>query len=163
MNDIQHIIDGLRQSPQVLSGLVKSIPEQRLDVRRGEGFWTIAEQVSHLAEVQPMLLGRFQRFLEENNPEFIPYIPPSGDSGPVNPQRMDMAVALAQFTEYRKKQLTLLEEVDTDAWQKTGIHPEYEFYSIHILARHTLMHDYWHMYRIEELWLVRDTFLTKTS
>ncbi len=163
MKDIDYIVDGLKQSPKILAGLVKAIPEDRLDVRRGEGFWTIAEQVSHLSEVQPMLLGRFQRFLEENHPEFIPFIPSSGDDGPKTPPRLDIIVALSQFEDYRERQLKLLEELDIDAWQKTGSHPEYELYSLSILARHVLMHDYWHMYRIEELWLTRDTYLTKLT
>jgi uncharacterized damage-inducible protein DinB len=162
MKDIDYIVDGLKQGPKILAGLVKSIPEDRLDIRRREGFWTIAEQISHLAEVQPMMLGRFQRFLEENQPEFIPYIP-SGDDGPKTPPRLDIHVALSQFEDYRERQLKLLEELDTDAWQKTGIHPEYELYSLSILARHVLMHDYWHMYRIEELWLTRDAYLTSVE
>jgi hypothetical protein len=64
-----------------------------MNLRRGEGFWTVAEHVSHLAQVQPMLLDRFQRFINED-------------------------------------------------------HPEFESYSLYILTRHTLMHDFWHMYRI---------------
>jgi len=27
------------------------------------------------------------------------------------------------------------------------------------LERHILMHDHWHMYRMEELWLTRDAYL----
>jgi hypothetical protein len=54
-----------------------------------------------------------------------------------------------------------LEAADGSTWQKTGIHPEYELYSLSILGRHILMHDFWHMYRIEELWLTRDAYLTK--
>ena len=45
-------------------------------------------------------------------------------------------------------------------WEKTATHPEYEQYSLIILARHILMHDHWHMYRMEELWLTRDEYLT---
>jgi uncharacterized damage-inducible protein DinB len=161
MKEIEDILDGLKRSPRVLAGLVKAIPEGRSEIRRGEGFWTIAEQVSHLAEVQPMMLGRFQRFLEENHPEFVPFIPSGGDDGPKTQSRLEMAVALAQFEDYREKQLELLEGLDADAWQKTGTHPEYELYSLSILARHVLMHDYWHMYRIEELWLTRDAYLKK--
>jgi len=163
MKDVEDILDGLKRSPGVLAGLVKAIPENRLDIRRREGFWTVAEQVSHLAEVQPMLLGRFQRFLEENHPEFVPFLPTAGEDEQKTPVRLDVAVALAQFEDYRNRQLGLLEGLDTDGWQKTGTHPEYELYSLSILARHVLMHDYWHMYRIEELWLTKDAYLTKVE
>jgi len=133
-----------------------------MDVRRGQGFWTIAEHVSHLAEVQPMLLDRFQRFVNEDHPEFVPYIP--NDKGdPAPPFRMEMTTALEQFVFYREKQLALLESVDDATWRKTATHPECEYYSFYILVRHTLMHDFWHMYRMEELWLTRDAYLTKVE
>jgi len=144
-----------------LSEFVKTIPEGKLDLRRGTGFWTVAEHVSHLAQVQPMLLERFQRFVNEDHPVFVPYIPGDGESESETPPRLDISVALDHFSHYRNKQLALLETADDIMWQKTATHPEYEHYSLHILIRHTLMHDYWHMYRMEELWLARDAYLTK--
>ncbi len=150
MQDVRDLLEGLRRTPVILSEFVKTIPEAGLDLRRGQGFWTIAEHVSHLAEVQPMLLGRFQRFMNEDRPEFVPYIPEDDKEASDTPLRMNMTAALGQFGLYRGKQLDLLECADDVIWQKTAIHPEYEMYSFYILARHTLMHDYWHMYRIEE-------------
>lgn len=163
MKDRHDLLQGLRQTPNLLSELVRAIPEAKLDVRRGPGFWTIAEHVSHLAEVQAMLLERFQRFMNEEQPEFIPYIPQDDDKGLDAPVRMDLAAALEQFARYREKQVDLLESSDEAVWQKIGLHPEYERYSCHILVRHALMHDYWHMYRIEELWLARDPYLSKVQ
>jgi hypothetical protein len=163
MKDIQDIVEGLRRSPGVLSGLVQGIPEGKLEVRRAEGFWTIAEHVNHLAHVQPMLQERFQRFLKEDHPEFIPFLPTGGDDGPMTPHLLKINVALELFALYREKQLALLEGLDDAAWRKTATHPEYEFYSLSILARHVLMHDYWHMYRMEELWLTKDVYLTELS
>ena len=161
MKDIQDLLDGLRQTPRILSEFVKSIPEDKLDLRRGEGFWTIAEHVSHLAQVQPMLLDRIERFKNEDRPEFIPYIPGNGEDEPDTPPRMTMTAVLEQFEHVRSKQVVILDSADDVAWKKTATHPEYENYSLYILTRHTLMHDYWHMYRIEELWLTRDAYLTK--
>jgi len=161
MQDIQDLLEGLRRTPKILSEFVKTIPEGKMDLRRGEDFWTVAEHVSHLAQVQPMLLDRFQRFINEDHPEFVPYIPGNGKDEPDTPPRMNMTAALEQFAQYRNKQLELLESANDIIWRRTATHPEYENYSLYILTRHTLMHDYWHMYRIEELWLTRDAYLTK--
>ena len=161
MQDIRDLLEGLRRTPKVLSEFVKAIPEGKMDLRRGKGFWTISEHVSHLAQVQPMILERFQRFMNEDHPEFVPYIPGNSKDEPVFPPRIDMAAALEQFAHYRNKELALLEGADDITWQKIATHPEYEHYSLYILARHVMMHDYWHMYRIEELWLTRDAYLTK--
>jgi uncharacterized damage-inducible protein DinB len=161
MQDIRDLLEGLKRTPKILSEFVKTIPEGKMDLRRGEGFWTVAEHVSHLVQVQPMLLDRCQRFINEDRPEFVPYIPASGKDEPDTPPRMNMTAALVQFAQYRNKQLELLESADDITWRKTATHPEYENYSLYILTRHTLMHDFWHMYRIEELWLTRDAYLTK--
>jgi len=140
---------------------VNTIPESRLNLRRGDGFWTVAEHVSHLAQVQPMLLERFQRFIQEEHPEFVPYIPGGGQGEPGPPPRMSMAAAIERFTRTRHQQLVLLEGAGDSIWRRTATHPEYEAYSFYILTRHTLMHDFWHMYRIEELWLTGDAYLTR--
>jgi uncharacterized damage-inducible protein DinB len=161
MNDIRDLLNALSQTPKLLSAFVETIPEDKLDLRRGEGFWTVAEHISHLAQVQPMLLKRIERFMTEDHPEFVPYIPGKANEEPDTPPRMDTAAALDQFVRYRDKQLLRLESADSSAWQKTATHPEYEAYSLLILTRHVLMHDYWHMYRMEELWLTRDAYLTK--
>jgi uncharacterized damage-inducible protein DinB len=78
VKDIPDLLKGLERTGRILSEFVQSIPAEKMNLRRGEGFWTIAEHVSHLAQLQPMLL-----------------------------------------------------------------------------------HDYWHMYRMKELWLTRDAYLMK--
>ncbi|GFO55947.1 hypothetical protein GMSM_29540 [Geomonas sp. Red276] len=163
MRDIPDLLDALGRSPKILSSFVQSIPQEKLDIRRGEGFWTIAEHVSHLAQVQPMLLGRFERFLKEEHPEFVPYLPGKGEDEPATPPRLEMAEALEQFADVRAKQLELLKGADQQCWQKSGSHPEYDAYSLYIVVRHLLMHDHWHMYRMEELWLTRDPYLTRLA
>lgn len=161
MHDFRNLLVALNQAPRILSEFVQTIPEDKLHLRRGEGFWTVAEHVIHLAQVQPMLLERFARFLHEDHPEFIPYIPDTEEEKNDTPPSMSMASALDQFAVYREKQLLLLRGADAIAWKRTATHPEYESYSLLILTRHVLMHDYWHMYRMEELWLTRNEYLTK--
>ena len=161
MRDIPDLLESLLRAPGILSQFVSTIPESKLDLRRGKGFWTIAEHVSHLAQVQPMLLNRIERFMQEEHPEFIPYLPGKADEEPENPARMDMKAALDQFAQNRASQLRLLKSADEAVWQKSATHPEYDAYSLYILARHILMHDHWHMYRMEELWLAKDAYLTR--
>lgn len=161
MQDIPDLLESLRRSPRILSQFVQSIPESKLDLRRGEGFWTIAEHCSHLAQVQPMLLQRIVRFMNEEKPEFVPYVPGAVKEEPETAARMSVESALDQFARNRAAQLQLLESAEANTWKKTATHPEYDLYSLYILARHVLMHDHWHMYRMEELWLTKDAYLTR--
>ena len=157
--DIPDLLEGLKRTPRLLAEFVTAVPEDRLDRRRGEGFWTVAEHASHLAQVQPMLLERLQRFLDEDRPVFVPYIPGEDEKEGGPPAEMAMKAVLAEFAKCRQRQLALLEKADGAAWQKTALHPEYDLYSLYILTRHILMHDHWHMYRMEQLWLTKDEFL----
>jgi uncharacterized damage-inducible protein DinB len=160
MNDTPDLIDGLKRSGRILAGFVETIPAEKMNLLRGEGFWSIAEHVSHLAQVQPMLFERLERFISEDRPEFVPYIPGDGETES-RPPAMEMNAALESFAHQRDRQIALLEKAETADWHKTGIHPQYELYTMHILVRHILMHDHWHMYRMEELWLARDAHLTR--
>ena len=161
MQERPDLLDALKRVPTILSAFTADIPADRLDRRRGDGFWTIAEHLSHLAQVQPMLLERIQRFLDEDHPEFVPYIPGEGQDEPDTPERMAVETALAQFSADRKRQLDRIERATEQTWMKQATHPEYERYGFHVLVRHILMHDYWHMYRMEELWLTKDAYLTR--
>jgi hypothetical protein len=161
MPDIPELLAGLRATPIILREFVSTIPKNKLDLRRGDGFWTISEHVTHLAQVQQMLLDRFNRFMNEERPEFIPFIPCKGEDQPAIPGKTDIESALRQFEQCRNRQLALLEKADIAIWQRTASHPEYDQYSLSILTRHVLMHDHWHMYRIEELWLTKDAYLTR--
>ncbi len=163
MENKMALLEGLRQAPVILSAFVADIPEDKLDRRRGDGFWTIAEHLSHLAQVQPMLLERIQRFIDEERPEFIPYIPGEGEDEPATPERMAIEEALSQFSAIRKRQLHLLEGASDATWGKQAVHPEYDRYDFQVLVRHILMHDHWHMYRMEELWLTKTPFLTQVE
>ena len=146
-----------------MTALVDSIPADQLGRRRQEGFWTVAEHLGHLAQVQPMLLERLQRFRDEAHPVFVPFVPGEGDDAPDTSAVMPAQEALDQFARWRAKQVDLLRQAPHTLWQKTGDHPEYTSYSPYILSRHILLHDYWHLYRMEELWLTRDAYLTRLA
>ena len=160
MQDIPDLLEGLRRSGNILSVFVRTISDDKMNRRRGDGIWTIAEHVSHLATVQPMLLERIRRFIDEDQPRFAPYIPGDDETDTLPPQ-IEAGAALEQFARVRVQQLALFEKADDAIWQKTASHPEYEQYSLYIVVRHMLMHDHWHMYRMEELWLTRDVYLTE--
>jgi uncharacterized damage-inducible protein DinB len=159
MDDIPDLLEGMKRSGNILKAFVTSIPESNLNERRGDGFWTIAEHVIHLADVQSMLLERIQRFIDEDLPEFVPYFP-KDDEKDTRPENIEIDAALMAFQEVREKQIALLTKTDKTVWKKTATHPEYDQYSLYILVRHILMHDHWHMYRMEELWLTKDAYLT---
>lgn len=156
--DIAAILRGLEDSPVILAALVREIPGDRLHVQRRHGFWSLAEHVAHLAQVQPMLLERVRRILGEDNPEFVPFFP-IPDENTKKPPVPPVADSLERFRSGRAAMLTLLKQARPEDWQRPARHPEYERYGLAVLARHVLLHDHWHMYRMEEVWLTTEAYL----
>jgi hypothetical protein len=156
--DIIPIARNLENAPDILERLLADIPEGRLKQVRQPGKWSAHSHACHLAVAQPMLLQRFRRFEEEAEPVFKPYFPDkeAGDEALLG---MDLAASLASFRDRRRELMERVSKKDDPFWDKPAIHPEYDQYTPLIMIRHIMMHDYLHMYRIEELWLTRSEFL----
>ena len=154
------MIRGLKDNLEVLENLVDSIPESQLSLKRGRGVWSIYEHVNHLALVQLMLFRRLELFVKEEKPEIKPYIPDQ-KSESIRSQNKPIGDLVAIFTKGRARQIELIDSSEPDLWSKSASHPEYTLYTFEILVRHILLHDGFHMYRIEELWLAKDAYLTE--
>lgn len=154
----QDVLEGLRLGPRLLRELVQAIPPEALERRRGEGFWTLREHLEHLVEVQPMLYGRLERFLSEERPQITPYVP-GPEREPREGQQKPPGELLELFERWRLRQSELIGSAPAQTWTRQADHPEYERYGFEILVRHILLHDYTHMYRMEELWLMSDKAL----
>ena len=157
MERIAEIMDGLHKSIGIVTELIKSVPESRLLARRKEGCWSVAEHAVHLGAGQKMLYERMDRFFKEDVINITPYFPPEETDAPL-PGMADVEEALQMFATWREKQLELLGRAGEAEWNKKAIHPEYEAYTLYIVARHILLHDYWHLYRMEQLWLTTDAY-----
>lgn len=158
MNDIAPIITTLKEAPLVLKDLLGQIPVPLLKQRRIAGKWTIHEHACHLDVVQNMILERFRIFREEEKPEFKAYMPGKNvsDAELIN---MDLGQSINAFEQKRVRLLELISTYDKDIWTKQAIHPRYREFTPYIFLRHVMMHDHFHMYRIEELWISRDEYL----
>ena len=157
-DEIEELLHGLEKSPGLLESLLLGIPGPLRRKRRIKGKWSIHEHACHIVDVQPMLIRRFEQFKNEENPVFQPYLP--GQTVPADHLlEMDLEEKLSAFPGLRQELIHLVRGFSRAEWEKNGIHEEYERYTPRILLRHVLMHDFFHMYRIEELRLTRDAYL----
>jgi hypothetical protein len=147
------LIAGLRNNVPVLRGLVASMDPQTIE-RRIKDYWTVKEHLEHLVVCQRMLLGRMEQFLVEARPIMKPYVP--GDAPLAMKSVADM---LDEFENFRGKQLELIEGASDAVWGKQASHSEYKEYGFEILVRHSLLHDSFHMCRMEELWIMKEELI----
>lgn len=160
MNDVLQIIYCLKQSPIILKNLLIQIPSELYKIRRIPGKWSIHEHACHIATGdQSGFMDRFKQFINEQKPKIKPL---SGESFPPDYLiKMDLSEALEIFFEKRKDLVNLVNSADKSIWIKEAEHPEYQNYTPYIMLRHRLLHDHFHMYRIEELWLTKEEYLGK--
>jgi uncharacterized damage-inducible protein DinB len=155
--DLALTVETLRDIPQVIEGYFKNIPETVLDLRRTEEAWTIREHLYHIASVQEMLLGRIEQIRDEERPVISPFFPETQiEQGKLY---ASIGAAFSHYRGMRKKQIETIRALDAAALGKEAVHEEYSNYGIPVIVNHMIFHEYWHMYRIEELWLTRDQYL----
>jgi len=150
----EKIINSLEQSPVILKELMAEMPAERMKERRIPGKWSAHEHACHLSKAQQVMVERVKRFLVEERPVFVPYFPGKADTV-MDLLQMDLRGSLDAFAASRAEFVGLLRQLKDADWNKRAEHPEYFEYTPYIMARHILMHDHVHMYRIEELWLTK--------
>ncbi len=150
------LLVGLRNNEAVLKSLVEAIEPEAIE-RRIKDYWTIREHLEHLVVTQRMLLGRMGQFLAEERPVMKPYIPE--DRPAASDSKRGAAELVEEFVGLREKQVALAKRAGRAVWAKEGVHPEYRKYGFEILLRHTLLHDSFHMWRMEELWIEKEELI----
>lgn len=153
------LIQMLKNTPKVISDYILIIPENDLNIKRGENFWTIKEHLIHLDYVQDILFDRLLKFKNEEKPKITPYFP---ENDKIEKNKFNtINDVLNSYKSKRNKQIELINELKNSDIKKEANHDEYKKYNLEIILNHILFHDYWHMYRIEELWLTKDEYLSK--
>jgi len=140
----------------ILNDLIGKISDAEIMKRRREDVWSIYEHLEHVSGAQVMLYRRIEMFLNEEKPVIAPFVP--ADKPEVKIIR-PVKQLLDTFAKYRLMQIAAAQKAPESVWEKRAVHPEYTDYSFDTLMRHAYLHDSYHMYRIEELWLQRDEFL----
>jgi uncharacterized damage-inducible protein DinB len=155
----KNLLQSLKSSPFIISDYLLPVPDEQMDEKRRQNFWTIRKHLAHLVQTQDLIYKRILRFKNEEEPEIKPYFPEKDEIAEEN--NVSTSELIDKLKTLRNRQIELLESLSEKDFQKKGIHGEYKKYDLEIIMNHILFHDYWHMYRIEELLLTKDEFLTE--
>ncbi len=136
---------------------ILNILDSQLKGWKQDDFWTIKEHIIHLDYVQDIIFERIYKFKNEESPVITPYFPENNkiDNNKFN----TINDILNSYKSKRNKQIELIKELKDSDINKEAKHDQYKKYNIELILNHLLFHDYWHMYRIEELWLTKDEHL----
>ncbi|MDP4180089.1 MAG: DinB family protein [Bacillota bacterium] len=150
----ENLLNTFQSMPDNVSEYIKNIPCDLLDRKRTEDSWTIREHIYHIVSVQEMLYLRILNIKNEENPVITPYFPENEKD--IVTRYDSISEALGWYKECRQKQSLLINQLSESDLEKEAKHDEYILYNIPIMINHMIFHEYWHLYRIEELWLTRD-------
>lgn len=151
------LIDNLENGPVILQNLLCSIPQSLMKKRRRKVKWSIHEHACHIVKADEVILNRFKKFTNEDMPFFEPYCMPRTALAD-DFLKLNLNSELDRFVYKRMEMIKLLRGVNGSFWNKHGIHDKYSIYNPYILLRHALIHENYHMYRIEELWITKDEY-----
>jgi hypothetical protein len=156
----KNLIIGISNNKNVLKQFVSYMKPDEVN-NRIKNYWTIYENVDHLVVTQKMLLGRIQQFIVEEKPIMKPYIP---DNKPkVIDSKKTINELVDEFIKLRDMQIALIKSANGKVWKKDGIHSEYKKYNFEILIRHIYLHDSFHMWRMEELWIEKEVLIKELN
>jgi len=145
--------------PSIIETYILSIPEEVYDIKRSEEAWTIREHIYHICNVQEMLSERIILLIKEKNPVIEPFFPQNQQGR--GTLFANVSEAIGKYKTQRKAQLEYIKNIDQSVLTHEANHPEYIRYNLPIIINHMVFHEYWHMYRIEELWLTKPEYLDK--
>jgi uncharacterized damage-inducible protein DinB len=151
----------LEQNRLIYQDLLIEIPREILKEHRLGGKWSIHEHACHMAEVEHLMYDRFLTFKNVEYPVFQPFLQEKARPD-IHLMELDFDMSVHQFMEERQRTVELIREFSEEDWKKEATHPEYKQYNAKTLLRHLVMHDHFHMYRMEELWLTRDPYLKQS-
>jgi len=146
------ILSALRLTPDLLRELLHEFDGVDFKIKPEKNKWSVHEHATHIAIGERFGFHiRMQQFLNEEFPEIQPL---SGASFPADFfLKINLSDALNEFLKNRDKTVELAMVFPEHLWNKKASHPEYKKYTPFIMLRHLLMHDLYHLYKIEDLLL----------
>jgi uncharacterized damage-inducible protein DinB len=148
----------LRNNSQILEDFLTKMSSKEINYQIKD-FWTIRQHVEHLITTQKVILARIKQFLVEEQPIMKPFIPETVKEE--DPK--EISILINEFKDIRNQQITLIEKAEDRIWKRKGTHPQYKKYSFEILVRHAILHDGFHMWRMEELWIENENLIMELN
>ena len=125
-------------------------PETLITYRDGGTGWTVLEVLCHLRDFEVVFTGRIQAMINEDNPALAF---PNPDDLAATENYMDNTVAdiMASWQMQRQTFLDLMQTLDGEQWERSGIHPTRGAFTPHDQLFLTALHDTIHLEQITRM------------
>jgi len=146
---MKEIVADLRSAPHELASLVAGLSAEQLTTQYISGEWTIAQNIHHLADSQLTLFFRFKLVLLVENPVLQPF---DQDEWALSSDSMhpDISGSLAIISGVHSRLAYLVDELQDEQLERTGLHPENGTIVLKELAAYIANHAYLHIEQIKQ-------------
>ncbi|MDX1934827.1 MAG: DinB family protein [Capsulimonadales bacterium] len=144
-----YAIQAMTGTPKVLARLLHDIRASEADGRPDPARFTIREAVAHLADWEPIWLGRFRAIIEEDRP-FLPGYDEGQFAVDRNYADSDPVEQAMRFAEGRAALASYVANVPLEDWNRVGFHGEMGEITFGSLVTLLLAHDGYHLKQVVE-------------
>ena len=137
---IERYIERYRALPDAIASL---LADAALDAAAGPGEWSARQIVHHLGDSELMDAARLRLIAAEEQPEITPYdetlfAERLGAERPIAP-------SLAAIRAARESGAEILQRLETPDFERSGIHPEHDEYTLAIWLERAVEHGEAHL------------------
>lgn len=144
---LDDIVAALEGTPAVLARLVRGLSEVTLRAGHDAGTWSIKEVVLHLRDTEAVMLSRFERTAQEDQP-FLPAYDQEAYARDRRYQDAAVAPALHEFGQLRGKVVALFRGLGPADLERTATHEERGRVTLGAQVEHIVAHDLVHLSQI---------------
>lgn len=139
-----YVMEGLLATPLTLAALTQGITASELDARPDPERFALREVICHLADWEPIWLGRLQRIVTEDQP-LMENIDEGAMAITNRYAEQDFAEQLVRFTEGRTALVAYLRSLEPEQWERIGRHNLWKTITVDGFAALILGHDGYHV------------------
>lgn len=148
MQDFHDNVQRLVEFPQQLAQVVQALTDAQLRFKPVNE-WSVIENIGHLIDIDELYVGRVDRILAEERPEF-PRFEPDPIVASKGYQQMHGHDVLQQFMTTRQATIDGLSTIEPDELDRAGMHAVYGEMTLRRLVEQLVNHDQKHLVQIHE-------------
>jgi len=148
MQEFHDNVRRLVEFPHHLKHVIAGLTDAQLQFKPANE-WSIIENIGHLIDIDELYVGRVDRILAEERPEF-PRFEPDPIVAAKGYQQMNGHALLAQFIATRQATIDGLSTIEPDELNRAGMHAVYGEMTLRRLVEQLANHDQKHLVQIHE-------------
>jgi hypothetical protein len=148
VQDFHDNVRRLVEFPHQLTQVVQALTEAQMRFKPANE-WSVIENIGHLIDIDELYVGRVDRILAEERPEF-PRFEPDPIVVAKGYQQMNGHDVLQQFIATRQATIDGLSTIEPDELDRAGMHAVYGEMTLRRLVEQLANHDQKHMVQIHE-------------